>query len=140
MNWLAVKVLQKEKFANSTCDSFYLGDTTYYSTFRLSDEDDFLVFLAMAEDQYRLLPAKPLNVMLVVPGEFRPTPPYSTPSPEPPTSYKYRAKMDGFIKSMEAVCNLCIFLYITFRGSFFLLIMVTVNKFIRYIVSYQPTS
>nr|CAB3263034.1 uncharacterized protein LOC100186892 [Phallusia mammillata] len=56
----------------------------------------------MAEDQYRLLPAKPLSVVLCVPGEFRPAPPFCTPSPDHALDpIRYEAKINGYCKMIE---------------------------------------
>nr|XP_018673479.1 uncharacterized protein LOC100186892 [Ciona intestinalis] len=65
-------------------------------SYMLNDAEDFEVFIAMAEDQYRLLPAKPLFVILAIPGEYRPSPPSSTPSPDRqlvPGTFRYGGKV-----------------------------------------------
>uniref|UniRef100_H2YRI6 Uncharacterized protein n=1 Tax=Ciona savignyi TaxID=51511 RepID=H2YRI6_CIOSA len=71
----------------------------------LNDEDDFEVFMAMAEDQYRLLPAKPLYVVLAVPGIYRPSPPSPASSPDRqphhPGAFQYGGKLTSYCKEIK---------------------------------------
>uniref|UniRef100_H2YRI5 Uncharacterized protein n=1 Tax=Ciona savignyi TaxID=51511 RepID=H2YRI5_CIOSA len=79
-----------------------VGNTTSYM---LNDEDDFEVFMAMAEDQYRLLPAKPLYVVLAVPGIYRPSPPSPASSPDRqphhPGAFQYGGKLTSYCKEIK---------------------------------------